>query len=98
MPDGRELLAQTTISPDLVREKAERLLTLASDDRVLYVFGPEASKAQCPAGIVYQPIEGLIPRLIESEAGRWLVDRMLPTVPPTKSAAIFSPTGGSITA
>jgi hypothetical protein len=50
MPDGRELLAQTTISASLVRKKAERLLSLASADRILYLFGQEASESHCPGG------------------------------------------------
>jgi hypothetical protein len=78
MPDGRELLAQTTISANLVRKKAERLLKLASGDRVLCLFGPQASESQCPEGITYYSIEKLIPRLVQEAGGRWLLSRMLP--------------------
>jgi len=76
MPGGRELLAQTTISASLVRKKAERLLKHASADRVLYLFGPEASGSHCPSGVIFQPIEKLIPRLVKAAGGRWLVSRM----------------------
>ncbi len=76
MPDGRELIAQTTISAGLVRAKAERLLQLASEDRRLYLFGPEASAPDCPEGITHLGIESLIPRLIQIPGGQWLVSRM----------------------
>jgi hypothetical protein len=77
MPDGRELLAQTTISARLIRNKAEKLLKYADADRALYMFGPESSLSQCPNGITYIPIECLMPRLMEEPAGQWLVKRML---------------------
>ena len=78
MADGRELLAQTTTttSASLVRKKAEQLLKHQSADRELYFFGPEAFESHCPGGLTFQGIEKLIPRLVKTDGGRWLVDRM----------------------
>lgn len=90
-PDGRELLAQTTISTNLVLKKVERLLKLASRDRVLYLFGPEASESQCLEGITYKAIEKLIPRLVQEAGGRWLVSRMLPTLLGSNGKAALQP-------
>jgi len=80
-PDGRELLAQTTISAARVRTKAERLLQLASDDRKLYLFAPATSASACPDDITFVGIETLIPRLIQTASGQWLVSRMIGTGP-----------------
>jgi hypothetical protein len=55
--DGRELLAQTTVSEKLVGTKAARLLSLARDNRVLHFFCPAWSAAECPAGITYHSLE-----------------------------------------
>lgn len=77
--DGRELLAQTTVSEPLVGIKAAKLLSLARDDRDLHFFGPAASAAQCPPGIVYHSIESVFRELDQTTTGRWLIDRMLGT-------------------
>jgi hypothetical protein len=77
MPDGRELLAQTTVSAGLVQKKAERLLKYADENRALYFFGPEASESQCPEGIIYHSIESVFQQLLQVTGGKWLIDRML---------------------
>lgn len=80
MPDGRELLAQTTISADLVRDKATRLKSFASAGRELYFFGLKASESQCPEGVNYFPIETVFSELDNTDGGRWLINRMLPSL------------------
>lgn len=75
--NGRELLAQTTVSGSLVGTKAARLLCLARPDRDLHFFGPAASAAQCPAGIAYHSIESVFAELDGTTTGQWLIDRML---------------------
>jgi hypothetical protein len=87
MSDGRELLAQTTISANLVKLKAERLLRYSSPNRVLYMFGPETAADACLDGITFETIEGLVPRLLQEEGGQWLLSRMLPSsVEPQQSS------------
>lgn len=78
-PDRQELLGQTTVSANLVRKKADRLLNLARAGRVLHFFGPEASKSQCPGGITYHPIETVFSELDQVAGGQWLINRMLST-------------------
>ena len=80
-PDGRELLAQTTVSASLVGTKAAKLLTFASDDRVLHFFGPAGSTNQCPGEIVYHAIEDVFLELDSLPSGRWLINRMLVSLP-----------------
>jgi len=75
--DGRELLAQTTVSANLVGTKAAKLLSLAGDNRVLHFFGPAGSAAQCPAGIAYHSIETVFSDLDRTAGGQWLINRML---------------------
>ena len=75
--NGRELLAQTTVSGLLVGTKAGRLLSLARDDRDLHFFGPAASAAQCPPGIIYHSIESVFAELDQTTTGQWLINRML---------------------
>jgi len=75
--DGLELLAQTTISANLVGTKAAKLLALAKSNRVLHFFGPARAAAQCPAGIDYHSIETVFSELDRTAGGRWLIDRML---------------------
>jgi hypothetical protein len=75
--DGRELLAQTTVSESLVGTKAASLLSLARPDRVLHFFGPAASAAQCPTGIAYHAIESVFAELDQTITGQWLINRML---------------------
>lgn len=75
--DGFELLAQTTISANLVRMKTAKLLPLAQPNRVLHFFGPDRAAAQCPAGIEYHSIETVFSELDRTAGGRWLIDRML---------------------
>src|SRR5437763_4017580 len=55
--EGRELLAQTTVSTDLVGLKGTKLLALARADRVLHLFGPAEAAPQCPAGVEYHSIQ-----------------------------------------
>ncbi len=81
--DGRELLAQTTVSADFVGTKASKLLTLAHADRVLHFFGPSDSAEQCPAGITYHAIETVFSELDGTAAGQWLINRMLVSLPST---------------
>lgn len=75
--DGRELLAQTTVSESLVGTKAASLLALARHDRVLHFFGPAASASQCPNGITYHAIESVFAELDQTNTGQWLINRML---------------------
>lgn len=75
--DGRELLAQTTVSASFVGTKAASLLSLARHDRVLHFFGPAASAAQCPSGIAYHAIESVFAELDRMITGQWLINRML---------------------
>lgn len=75
--DGCELLAQTTVSESHVGSKAEILQSLAGHNRVLHFFGPEASAAQCPAEITYHAIESVFAELDQTDAGQWLINRML---------------------
>ncbi|HLD64310.1 MAG TPA: hypothetical protein VI913_05440 [Candidatus Peribacteraceae bacterium] len=78
--DGHELLAQTTISPNKVSEKAKYLIQLANADRVLYLFGPQEAASQCLKGINYLSIEEVFAYLEKSPAGQWLINRMLPQI------------------
>lgn len=75
--DGLELLAQTTVSENLVITKAAKLLLLAQPNRVLHFFGPACVAAQCLPGIVYHSIETVFSELDRTAGGRWLIDRML---------------------
>ena len=75
--DGQELLAQTTVSANLVAIKAAKLLRLAQPNRTLHFFGPADSAAQCPATIEYHSIEMVFSELDRTASGRWLIDRML---------------------
>jgi hypothetical protein len=76
-PDGRELLAQTTISTAMVPAKAARLAELARSDRHLCLFGPTDAQPRCPLGIEYHTIESVFATLDASRAGQWLITRML---------------------
>ncbi len=78
MPNGNELLAQTTISASLVQKKAAILKNLARADRELHFFGPEAAASRCPVGITYHAIEDVFSRLMQEVGGRWLISRMFP--------------------
>ncbi len=75
--DGRELLAQTTVSENLVGTKATRLLSFARDDRVLHFFGPAEAAAECPVSITYHSIEAVFSKLDQTSGGQWLINRML---------------------
>ncbi len=75
--DGRELLAQTTVSEKLVGTKAARLLSFARSNRVLYFFGPARCAAECHAGVTYHSIETVFSKLDQTSGGQWLINRML---------------------
>ncbi len=75
--DGHELLAQTTISENLVGLKGAKLRALASPNRALHLFGPAKAAAQCPPGIEYHSIETVFSELDRFDGGQWLIDRML---------------------
>ena len=75
--EGRELLAQTTVSIRLVREKATRLLDFRQPHRDLCFFGPEASRHECPPGIRYVALEEVFASLDATHSGRWLINLML---------------------
>jgi hypothetical protein len=74
-----EILAQTTISANKVREKAAQLLKFAGHGRVLYLFGPREAESDWPKGVHFEAIENLFPQLKKNAGGRWLIDRMLPS-------------------
>jgi hypothetical protein len=76
-PTGREVLAQTTVSGELVGGRADRLRELRSSARDLLMFGPESARDQCPAGIHYHSIEHVFATLDSKPEGRWVIDRML---------------------
>jgi hypothetical protein len=75
--DGHELLAQTTVSANLVGLKGSKLLLLARPNRVLHLFGPADAAVQCPSGIEYHCIETVFSELDRTDGGHWLIDRML---------------------
>ncbi len=75
--NGQELLAQTTVSTKLVSNKAAKLLRMASPNRTLHFFGPAEAAHQCPEPIEYHSIEAIFSELDQTNAGRWLIDRML---------------------
>lgn len=75
--NGREVLAQTTVSSGLIARKAARLLELATPNRTLMMFGPEKSRNDCPGGIHYQSIESVFATIDATSGGRWLIDRMV---------------------
>ncbi len=75
--DGQELLAQTTVSTNLVANKAAKLLRLAQPNRTLHFFGPADAQSQCPAPIQFHSIETVFTELDRTAGGRWLIDRML---------------------
>lgn len=75
--DGREVLAQTTVSHGLVDKKAAQLLLLASPTRDLLFFGPGSSRQQCPPAIRYCSIEDVFTAIDATPQGCWLIDRML---------------------
>jgi hypothetical protein len=74
---GREVLAQTTVSRNLVGRKAERLLLMKSARRDLLMFGPEEARDQCPSTIRYWAIEEVFKAIDNMAAGRSLINRML---------------------
>ncbi|CAB4345007.1 unannotated protein [freshwater metagenome] len=76
-PAGREVLAQTTVSKNLVGKKAQKLLLMKSARRDLLMFGPESARDQCPPAIRYWSIEEVFKALDRKLAGRWLIKRML---------------------
>jgi len=76
-PDGRELLAQTTVSIAMVPTKAERLVELARADRRLCLFGPSDARPHRPLAIDYFEIEEVFATLDANPAGHWLITRML---------------------
>ncbi len=90
-PTGREVLAQTTVSTDLVGKKADRLRKLRSGNRDLLMFGPESAANRCAEDVEYHAIEKVFEVTDARPAGRWLIDRML-TVgapqPPAPSEAV----------
>lgn len=75
--NGQELLAQTTVSTELVSNKAAKLLRLDLPNRTLHFFGPAGAEHQCPQPIEYHSIEAIFNELDQTDAGRWLIDRML---------------------
>lgn len=75
--NGQELLAQTTVSTKLVSNKAAKLLRMALPNRTLHFFGPAEAEDQCPEPIEYHSIEAIFSELDQTNAGRWLIDRML---------------------
>lgn len=75
--NGQELLAQTTVSIKLVSNKAAKLLRMALPNRTLHFFGPAEAEDQCPEPIEYHSIEAIFNELDQTNAGRWLIDRML---------------------
>ncbi len=77
MSNGKELLAQTTVSAKLVANKAEKLLQLAQVNRSLHFFGPADARKYCPESIQYHAIEDIFFELDRTNGGRWLIDRML---------------------
>jgi len=78
-PNGREVLAQTTVSKStkLVQEKAQRLSKLSEPGRDLLLFCPEAAREGRLKGIEYYAIEDVFAALDKTAEGRWLIDLML---------------------
>lgn len=76
--DGRELLAQTTVSESekLVKTKAKKLRCYARHDRVLHFFGPAKSAKDCPSGIAFHSIETVFSELDQMDGGKWLINGM----------------------
>ena len=75
--NGQELLAQTTVSTKLVSNKAAKLLRMALPNRTLHFFGPAEAEHQCPEPIEFHAIEAIFNELDQTNAGHWLIDRML---------------------
>jgi hypothetical protein len=76
-PKGRHVLAQTTVSANLVGKKAALLSELRLRGRDLLMFGPESARDQCPSNIHYHSIENVFEKMDATREGRWLIDRML---------------------
>jgi len=78
--DGKELFAQTTIShsKDTVRNKIDILKKHASNSRILYFFGPKDAAPTTLEDVIYVAIEDVFSAINQTQAGKWLISRMLP--------------------